>query len=100
MRKLLAALTVLVATIAWADFHNGDITAAETQLVTDVQARIAAIGTPVPKADANEATNLKLAAKQLAKYTGVENVAGLKILAKAGKFLALSRTQDPAIAAD
>lgn len=98
MRSFLAALILFLS--AGTAFATGEIAAAAAQLSTDVKARIAAIGVPTSKALSNELKQLKIARNRLAKYSGQEKVADLKVLAGAGKFIALSRTEDPAIQAD
>jgi hypothetical protein len=98
MRSILAVLWVLV--LSGAAFA-GAISDAAAQLALDVQSRLDAIALlPRTKELAAESSNLKKAAAKLAKYGGVENVAGLKVLAGAGKYVALSRTTDAAITAD
>lgn len=97
MRRILSALAVLV--LGGAAFA-ADISSTAQQLGTDVAARITAIGTPSGGALKNELKNLNSAQAKLAKYTGQESVAALKVLAGAGKFIALSRTKDPAITQD
>jgi len=98
MRSILAALFLFLT--AGRAFAIGEIANAARQLAADVDARIVAIGSPVPKPLANEAKNLKLAAAKFAKYSGGERVPDLKVLAVAGKFVALSRTADAAIVND
>lgn len=97
MRRILSALAVLVFGGA---AYAADISFTAQQLGTDIAARIAAIGTPSGSALKNELKNLNSAQAKLAKYTGQESVAALKVLAGAGKFVALSRTHDPAITQD
>jgi hypothetical protein len=98
MRSILAALVLFL--FAGRALAVGQIRSAAEQLTADVDARIAAIGTPTTKPLATELKNLKSASARLAKYSGEERVPDLKVLAGAGKFIALSRTEDPAITAD
>ncbi len=93
------ATRIVVLACAAAEFcvdARADVASAVAQLKTDVDARVAAIGT----SSTRESTNLLKASRLLAQSAGATTAAQGPLLVAAGKALAASTTTDAAVVAD